>query len=86
MRDGYAQLLPDWYNGDEEHDLVLSDDIDSLASCAVLNNIKGWEIGYFYDFNTIYATEQMQKRRHKRCWVDIATHKGHAFDNRKFNF
>lgn len=81
MREEYAQLLPDWYQCDEEHDLVLSDDIDSLASCAVLNMVKGWEVKYFYDFNTIYASKKVQKRRNKRCWVDIATYKGRAFDN-----
>lgn len=81
MREEYAQLLPKWYQCDEEHDLVLSDDIDSLASCAVLNMIKGWKIKYFYDFNTIYASKEIQKRRNKRCWVDIATYKGRAFDN-----
>lgn len=79
MREEYAQLLPDWYLGDEEHDLVLSDDIDSLASCAVLNMVKGWKVKYFYDFNNIYAQKDTTKNR--RCWVDIATYKGHAFDN-----
>ena len=81
MRDEYEQLLPDWYNGSEEHDLVLSDDIDSLASCAVLNMVKGWKIKYFYDFNTIYADKKVRNGRNKRCWVDIATYKGRAFDN-----
>lgn len=81
MREEYAQLLPDWYMGDEEHDLVLSDDIDSLASCAVLNKIKGWEIGYFYDFNNIYTKQKDTTKKNRRCWVDIATYKGHAFDN-----
>ena len=79
MREEYAQLLPDWYNSVEEHDLVLSDDIDSLASCAVLNMVKGWTIRYFYDFNTIYKEETNKSNR--RCWVDIATYKGRAFDN-----
>lgn len=81
MREEYAQLLPKWYQCDEEHDLVLSDDIDSLASCAVLNMVKGWKVKYFYDFNAIYASKKVQKRRNKKCWVDIATYKGRAFDN-----
>ncbi len=81
MREEYAQLLPDWYQCSEEHELVLSDDIDSLASCAVLNMVKGWKVGYFYDFNTIYTYKTTQKRSSKRCWVDIATYKGRAFDN-----
>lgn len=81
MREEYAQLLPDWYMGDEEHDLVLSDDIDSLASCAVLNMVKGWKVGYFYDFNNIYTKQKDTTKKNRRCWVDIATYKGHAFDN-----
>jgi hypothetical protein len=81
MKEEYAQLLPDWYLGDEEHDLVLSDDIDSLASCAVLNMVKGWKVGYFYDFNNIYTMQKDSTKRNRRCWVDIATFKGHAFDN-----
>lgn len=80
MRDEYARLLPDWYLDNEEHHLVLSDDIDSLASCAVLNIVKGWKVGYFYDFDNIY-TNQKNTTDIKRCWVDIATYKGHAFDN-----
>ena len=81
MREEYAQLLPKWYQCDEEHDLVLSDDIDSLASCAVLNMVKDWKVRYFYDFNAIYASKQKQKRRNRKCWVDIATYRGRAFDN-----
>lgn len=81
MREEYAQLLPDWYIGDEEHDLVLSDDIDSLASCAVLNMVKGWKVCYFYDFNNIYTKQKDTTKKNRRCWVDIATYKGHAFDN-----
>lgn len=80
MRDEYEQLLPVWYKSTEYHDLVLSDDIDSLASCAVLNIVKGWKIRYFYDFNTIYKRD-IKRSNSKKCWVDIATYKGRAFDN-----
>ena len=34
-----------------------------------------------YDFNTIYADKKVRNGRNKRCWVDIATYKGRAFDN-----
>ena len=83
MREDYRQLLPNWYDGSEEHDLVLSDDIDSLASCTVLNIVKGWKIKYFYDFNTVYAPKEYKnkKKRNTKCWVDVATSKGHSFDN-----
>ena len=83
MREDYRQLLPNWYNGSEVHDLVLSDDIDSLASCTVLDIVKGWKVKYFYDFNTVYALKEYknQKKRNTKCWVDVATSKGHSFDN-----
>ena len=83
MREEYRQLLPNWYNGSEVHDLVLSDDIDSLASCTVLDIVKGWKVKYFYDFNTVYALKEYknQKKRNTKCWVDVATSKGHSFDN-----
>lgn len=78
MKDEIKQLLPEWY--EDEHVLVLSNDIDSLASCAVLKKVKGWEIKYFYDFDKVYRvkgyTEDIE-----RCWIDVAVKSGHAFDN-----
>lgn len=80
MNNEYLELIPKWYNEDVKHDLVLSNDIDSLASCAVINKVKGWNIKYFYDFEKIYKVKD-HKEVNERCWVDVAIKEGHAFDN-----
>ena len=77
---GYTKLLPQWALQNEKHDLVLSNDIDSLASCAVLKKVKGWNIKYFYDFKKVYRVYKYESENEK-CWVDVAIKEGHAFDN-----
>lgn len=71
------EKLPEWVN--EKHNLVLSNDIDSLASCAVMKANTGSEIKFFYDFENLYKAEQMEDL--KRCWIDIAVSREHSFDN-----
>lgn len=73
-------LVPQWALQNEPHDLVLSNDIDSLASCAVLKKVKGWQIKYFYDFQKVFKVYKYENEREK-CWVDVAVREGHAFDN-----
>ena len=48
MRD-LRKTFPTWVNDDIQRDMILTDDIDSLMSCIVLNKLKGYEIRYFYD-------------------------------------
>ena len=78
MHSEYKKLLPQWYH--DEHEMVLSNDIDSLASCAVLKKVKGWEIKYFYDFDRVYKVKG-HKENQEKCWIDVAIKSGHAFDN-----
>lgn len=78
MNKEYKKLLPDWYLN--EHEMVLSNDIDSLASCALLKKINNWEIKYFYDFEKVYKITGHTEKKEK-CWVDVAIQSGHAFDN-----
>lgn len=80
MNNENLKLVPEWATQNETHDLVLSNDIDSLASCAVLNKVKGWKIRYFYDFNNVYK-EYKYEEDNEKCWVDVAIKEGHAFDN-----
>lgn len=78
MNNEILELLPQWY--EDEHDMVLSNDIDSLASCAVLKKVNGWDIKYFYDFEKVYSVYKYESDK-ERCWVDVAIKEGHAFDN-----
>jgi hypothetical protein len=76
----YKELVPEWALENDKHDLVLSNDIDSLASCAVLKKVKGWDVKYFYDFENVYKIKDYEGNNEK-CWVDVAIKEGHAFDN-----
>lgn len=48
MRD-LRKTFPTWVNDNITRDMILTDDIDSLMSCIVLNKLKNYEIRYFYD-------------------------------------
>lgn len=64
----------------------MSDDIDSLASVAVVQSVHpNWEVEYFYDFDNIYASNEVYFKDVKsttRVWCDVAVIKEEmAFDN-----
>lgn len=62
--------FPEWTREKGDYHLCLSNDIDSLLSCVILNQLHGYEIKYFYDFKNVYACEMDQ---HKEVLgVDIA--------------
>ena len=78
----YKENIPQWFEEQTKLDLVLSDDIDSLLSCALLKKVKGWDIRYFYNFESCYASKQLKNGHNERCWVDVAILNGEkAFDN-----
>lgn len=61
-----------------QYDLILSDDLDSLASCMVLKYIKDWDIQYFYRFD---GMGKAKSATNEAVGVDIALCKGKTFDN-----
>lgn len=78
----YKENIPQWFEEQTKLDLVLSDDIDSLLSCALLERVKGWKPKYFYNFESCYASKELKNERNERCWVDVAIMNGEkAFDN-----
>lgn len=86
MKEKYLSKVPDWYKSNDKFDLVLSDDIDSLCSIAVVQSVhKNWDVEYFYDFDNIYASNDVYFKEVKsatRVWVDVAIVKEEmAFDN-----
>ena len=49
MKSKIKEMFPEWCSDDKKkYELILTDDIDSLVSCALLNKIKGYKINYFY--------------------------------------
>lgn len=87
MIEEYRKELPKWIDNKADYDLVLSNDIDSLASCCLLKQIKGWDIGYYYSFDAMYVSKTLidkakkKEKLNEKCYVDIATLKGKSFDN-----
>lgn len=46
-----------WLITGGDFSLILSDDVDSLVSCAILQKLFDYPIHYFYDFNGMYCNE-----------------------------
>ncbi len=76
----YLNKMPNWWNERGYYDLVLSDDIDSFMACEVLKQVKGWEINYFYRFDSMGLTENANGEEY--IGVDIAFNNNtKCFDN-----
>ncbi|WP_307586889.1 hypothetical protein [Paenibacillus wynnii] len=56
----------------------MSDDLDSLFSCSILKKLFGYEVKYFYDFDSIYSAPHIHK---PTVCVDIAVEQGMTWDN-----
>ncbi|OAA90148.1 hypothetical protein [Clostridium coskatii] len=54
MNKKYATKFPEWTRNNTIYNSCLSDDLDSLFSTILLNQIKGYEVTHFYDFSNIY--------------------------------
>jgi hypothetical protein len=69
MLQEYKSKFPKWCSDDTTpFSCCLSDDLDSLLSCRLLEKIKGYPINYFYDFTNLYQTENANG---KALGVDI---------------
>lgn len=71
--------FPEWVKDNEtNYDLCLTDDIDSLLSCIILNKLKGYKINLFYDFGGLYT---LRETGNKAIGVDMDITKGKAWGN-----
>ena len=75
--------LPQWYNDTSQKDLILSDDIDSLLSVKLLEQVKPeWNLKYFYDFESGIFCIGEKGEPENAVGVDIAIDKNiKTFDN-----
>lgn len=82
MENKIKEIFPNWCNDDKKkYELMLTDDIDSLVSCALLNKIKGYKINYFYNFETVYEIKDSDTPAiaidcdlvNGRCWSNHVT-------------
>lgn len=54
MNKKYAAKFPEWTRDNKKYYMCLSDDLDSLFSCILLEKILGYEITHFYSFNELF--------------------------------
>lgn len=75
MKAKYLSKVPTWYRDFTKYDVVLSDDIDGLVSTSALKFAKNWNVEYFYDFSTLYASNNVYFKENKsatRVWADVS--------------
>lgn len=86
MKEIYRKQLPKWYEGNEKYDLILTDDIDSLLSCAILKKVKQWSIEQVFLFKadrnkSIDYLGITSNATNEAVGVDLALQNGKCFDN-----
>lgn len=86
MKAEYKNKLPKWYNDNKQYDLILTDDIDSLMSCAILKFLKNWSIEnvMLFKADTNKSIDYLGKTSdatNETVGVDFALQNGKCFDN-----
>lgn len=71
MKQEIKDKFPRWINNDKKYYMCLTDDLDSLFSCKLLEQIKGYEITHFYSFNTLYRADTYKRNEYKLIGVDM---------------
>lgn len=71
--------FPEWCNNKGNYALTLTDDLDSLLSCAILHQLFGYEINQFYSFKTLYSVDQSISKEH--IGVDLDIMQGKTWSN-----
>lgn len=80
MKQEIKQKFPVWVDNNKKYYMCLTDDLDSLFSCKLLEQIKGYEISHFYSFNTLYRYENLESNL-KLCGVDMDLCTGRCWGN-----
>lgn len=101
MKEIYREKLlngNEWIDSTDEYGLILTDDLDSLLSCAILKYVKGWSIEQAYIFKAnkpIVKSKDAQlydylgtikDATHESIGVDLALTAGKCFDNHLTQF
>ncbi|WP_066639683.1 hypothetical protein [Desulfolucanica intricata] len=80
MKKEIKEKFPKWVNDKKYYDLILSNDLDSLFSCQLLELVKGWKPEYFnYNFSAMGITENAKSN--EIIGVDLSLCVGKTFDN-----
>ena len=85
MQQEYLLKVPKWYK-EETQELILTDDIDSLLGCSIINTKRNATISAFYDFSTMYYTDMYKwtvdnNLHNELIGVDCGLTHGKTYDN-----
>ena len=88
LKDELKQKLPQWYKDTKsKYSLILTDDLDSLFSCAILKAKMNWDIEQVMLFNAKKNSEisvdwhgLAENATHEAIGVDFARVNGKCFD------
>lgn len=80
MKKEIKEVFPSWVNDNKYYDLVLSNDLDSLFSCQLLEMVKGWKVNYYnWNFKALGKTDYAYSD--EKIGVDLSLIHGKCFDN-----
>ncbi|WP_053242768.1 hypothetical protein [Clostridium sp. DMHC 10] len=80
MNKEIKKSFPAWVDNDKKYYMCLTDDIDSLFSCILLQQIKGYELSHFYSFSKLYRADNY-KNGLKLCGIDMDLNVGRCWGN-----
>lgn len=93
IRKDILEKIPEWYKNECQYDLCLTDDIDSLLSCTLLNHLKGWNIEqvmlfkHLKKYDILYDILGVTENNTKEVVsCDYARMQGKTFDNHVSRF
>ncbi len=94
MNESYRNKITDknsWIDSKEKYGLILTDDIDSLLGCAILKQVKDWDIEQIFLFKanphkTMDYLGTVKGNLHEAIGVDFARAEGKCFDNHLCKF
>ncbi len=95
MKKQIKRRLPQWYKSNEDYGLILTDDLDSLLGCAIIQSVKpNWKIEQAMIFKGNKKRYEQGKdsvlkdylgitsnATHECIGVDLALQQGKCFDN-----
>ena len=85
MNKEFKEKYPEWCADKKKYYMCLTDDIDSLFSCLLLQKIKGYEISHFYSFDKMYKAD-IYKSNKKLCGIDMDLKDGRCWGNHPTGF
>lgn len=79
MNEKLKSKFPEWCFEDQPLSTTLTNDIDSLIGCTIEKMVKGNEVYYFYDFESVYNNPSVKK--FPTLGIDLAFTNGRCWDN-----